>query len=98
MSRSLAVRQPVQASSAEARLSSRSSSVVMPLRTTETSGWSQSQRSAHPAGEKGFGDPLQIFFITSGMFLARFPPRRGSMITTPIFRSAAYFSPAVPAW
>src|SRR5659263_498821 len=69
----------------------------MPERTTVTSGWFQTQRSAHSAGVCWTSAFFQISEIP-GSSLASRPPRIGSMTTMPSPFFAAYFSPFVPAW
>ena len=81
----------------------------MPLSSSETSGRSQTQRRPHSTGDSGrqtaAGTQLSRSrcaaaqsAATSGVGRASWPPRSGSITTTPSPLSAASSSPRVPAW
>ncbi len=68
----------------------------MPLSTNDTSGWFQTQSSAHSAGVRCTGEESQSL-ATEGLGLASLPPRSGSITTMASPFEAAYRSPSVPA-
>jgi hypothetical protein len=70
---------------------------LMPLSTTETSGWFHSHCNAQSAGERFVGALSHSAWTGWGGFTNR-PPSSGSMITTAIPLVAAYCKPFVPAW
>ena len=69
----------------------------MPLRTRETSGWSQSHWSAHSAGVQSLCASSNTACASAGG-CARVPPSSGSMIATGSPAAVAYLRPSVPAW
>ena len=92
------VRLPGWERSAVSTFSITCSIVLMPLSVVETSGWFQTQRSAHSAGVLFVGILFHWSCMVFGGLMASFPPAIGSMTTIARPFSAAYFRPRVPAW
>ena len=64
-------------------------SSFIPESTTVTSGWFQTQRSAHSAADRFVPASRYTRSTSSGSFPASIPPRSGSMTMTAIFFEAA---------
>ncbi len=88
---------PTSDAEALATFSSTCADVLIPLRTTDTSGWFHSQCSAQAASVRFWRAVSQSSYTDWGA-LASQPPSRGSMTATASPLEAAYFSPSVPAW
>src|ERR1017187_3459623 len=71
---SAAVSDPARPPAAVARFSSICVSSFMPESTTVTSGWSQTQRKAHSAGERGRSASCHSAATGAGRLAARHPP------------------------